>query len=116
MNLTSISRPWLRKRLVRAAQARSLITLAAVPFVIVLSALLWPLGPEDVMGTIFMFAVFLVPMLVCWIVTVKLCRTLVTCPLCQGSLWECGSGDFKPRKMRLRTDIDRCPHCGAKFE
>jgi hypothetical protein len=48
---------------------------------------------------------------VCWLVTHLICRPMVVCPFCGESLWECGTGNFKPRRMKIRTGVTGCPNC-----
>lgn len=48
---------------------------------------------------------------VSWIMTRLICRPMVTCPFCGVSLWECGTGNFKPRRMKIRKGVSACPHC-----
>ena len=60
--------------------------------------------------------VFVVGELVSWVVTKRMCRAMVTCPDCGQSLWDVGTGNFKARRMRIRDDIQACPHCGSPIK
>lgn len=55
------------------------------------------------------------PVLVDRLVEWKICWRLVKCPNCGGSLWPCGTRNFKPRRMRLRPNATECPGCGTPF-
>ena len=33
------------------------------------------------------------------------------CPQCGASLWGCGTGNFKPWRMKVRKDVTECPTC-----
>jgi NhaP-type Na+/H+ or K+/H+ antiporter len=112
MQLDSINRSDLHRRLARVAQLRSVLTmLSALGTMILLGAIL-PGVPQNA-AVLVVLVYFGVPLLVCWIVTVLICRRLVTCPYCPNSLWSCGSGNFKPRRMKVRDEVSRCPHCGV---
>jgi len=62
------------------------------------------------LGAIVFFGTGLLVMLV---YTRWIFRKSVPCPICGGSLWDCGTGNFKPRRMRVRNDALCCPHCHA---
>ena len=111
MQLDSINRSDLHRRLARVAQLRSVLTMLSMVGVMVLLGAIAPEGPRNGLG-VGLVVFFGVPGIVCWIITVLICRRLVTCPYCANSLWSCGSGNFKPR-MKLRDDVSRCPHCGV---
>lgn len=108
-----ISRDWLCKKLVRTAQVRSVITLSS-SLVAMCSWGYLPVALKN--GWTAMGAVFGVPLLVCWISTIALCRRMVKCPVCGESLWQMGSGSFKPRRMIIKANVDSCPHCGAPIK
>ena len=105
----TISRLSLHKKLAKAAQARSVITLAsAIVTLFVMAAIPGMANNASVLPVIVFFGV---PLLVSWIVTVLLCKRMVVCPACGGSLWACGSGNFKPRRMKVKDGVNCCPHC-----
>lgn len=110
MQQESISRSVLYEKLARAAQVRSVLTLLSAFGALCLLAAV-PGVPQDATA-IAAVLFFGVPLLVCWIVTVQICRRMVTCPYCTTSLWSCGSGNFKPRRMKIRDEVSRCPNCG----
>lgn len=100
----------LLRRLVQVAQWRAAMTmLAIVPVAIVLFVLLanHPLyAVAAVVGT---------GLAISFALTRLLCTALVKCPHCAHSLWDCGTGNFKPRRMRIRNDATGCPRCGARL-
>src|SRR3954464_8669764 len=106
----TINKTELRHQLAKTAQVRAAITLASfIAWLPCLPCLI----PEWFWHSAWMLTPILgVPFLVSWLVTIKYCRKAVLCPFCQGSLWSCGSRDFKPRKMRVKAD--HCPHCQAE--
>lgn len=57
--------------------------------------------------------VFAVPAVVGGILTRHYCRRAVRCPHCNASLWDCGTGSFKARHMRVRADV--CTSCDAQI-
>jgi hypothetical protein len=115
----TISRSWLLERLAHAGWVRAIVALSSeVVALVVLGPLSGATGlePKDMGELTGVFVVFGVPLLVCWAVTVKYCRRFVSCPHCGGSLWSCGTGSFKARRMRIKKDMHSCPHCRAKFD
>jgi hypothetical protein len=44
---------------------------------------------------------FIVPFYVGWRITTDYCRKTVCCPRCGASLWDCGTGNFKTRRMQV---------------
>ncbi len=48
---------------------------------------------------------------VSWTLTQFYCKPAVPCPHCGKSLWGCGTGNFKPRRMKVRRDATECPNC-----
>lgn len=107
-----LTRQQLQNNLVRAAMIRSLLSLGSMlPCMLLWGAL--PAAAQN--GVTSIVAIFGGPLLVSWIVTKTLCRRLVRCPRCSGSLWETGNGRFKPRRMQLRPKVTGCPHCGTEF-
>jgi hypothetical protein len=102
----------LRRKMVRAAQARSALTMLSGVLGILLFANLPMRLRETFAGglTFFAFA-FGVPWIVCIVLTRTICHKWVKCPQCDASLWGLGSGSFKPRRMRIKPDTHACPHC-----
>ena len=108
----TISRDELYWSLARAAQLRSVVTLLAFLPVSVSLMLLLPKaivdfpwsGPLILSGSL---------LLTGYLFTLLGCRRMVRCPHCNASLWSCGTGNFKARRMRVREDALECPGCGA---
>jgi hypothetical protein len=109
----------LHRILARAAQVRSVVTM--VTFVVGIfvgggvSAVVGEVVgdiPEWVTSIVLGLCAIAMPVLVAWLMTVAYCRPNVKCPQCEKSLWDCGTGNFKPRRMRVRPDVTECPHCG----
>jgi len=98
--------PILLRNLQRAAQVRSGVTMASVLPLMILGGLVF----SEVGGVIGLFGGALT---VERLMTRFYCRRAVRCPNCGGSLWDCGTGNFKPRRMRLRSDAEGCRQCGA---
>jgi hypothetical protein len=114
----TISKSELLRGLSRAAQIRALITFAAAflsifGMTVICAAI--GVNPDSLGSAAAVLCVFGIPGLVCWIWTVKVCRNSVRCPFCANSLWSCGTGNFKARRMRLRKDTNACPHCDIQF-
>ncbi len=109
-----------REILVKAAQVRSGFTmltgLLAYP---VSFGCLWLLAligaPGFVAFPVFILLVFGLPLAVSWHLTERYCKPAVVCPHCGETLWACGSGNFKPRRMKVRYDAHSCPQCGARI-
>jgi hypothetical protein len=114
MDEPTIDRNWLYWKLIRGAQVRSLVTMASIFPCLVLMALAAnaPGVPQQVGAVAAILIFFGCPLLVSWIFTTLVCKKRVRCPNCDGSLWECGTGNFKPRRLRIRDDATACPHCG----
>ncbi len=107
----------LLKRLGRAAQVRAVVTMLFVIPMMVAAGIVAEAFPDNngkgiVGGLIFVAGLIFVS----WLMTEFYCKRRVTCPICGGSLWKCGTGNFKPRHMRLRGDISECPTCHARIE
>lgn len=111
----SINRRHLESLLVRAAMVRSAITLSAVVAAVIVAALLSTYFKIQLHPSALIFVFFGIPLVVSWLTTLLICRRMVACARCRGSLWESGSGNFKPRRMRLRDDAHGCPRCGIPF-
>lgn len=111
MPRNSISRSDLHRRLITFALLRSLLTmLAAVGGICLVPSIPeMPRGPSELV----FLAGLGVAGIVCWVFTVLICRRVVTCPFCTKSLWSCGTGNFKPRRMEVRDDVSSCPNCGV---
>lgn len=80
--------------------------------------LLWTILPESawegkgIASSVIVLATFFGPgLLISWLMTMCYCRSAVICPHCRASLWSCGSGNFKARKVKVVAD--RCPGCEA---
>lgn len=101
-----IDRGELLRKLVRAAQVRSAATMISVLPAFALLAAVGRVGAPTAIAI-----VFGIPALVAGIVTELHCRRSVTCPNCGASLWCCGTGSFKPRKMKVRPQTQACPGC-----
>jgi hypothetical protein len=113
MGNETIDQTALRKQLVRAAQARSIITLGSL----LVAIGLWGTLPAIAQNgwTIFA-AIFGVPGLVAVATTQWVCRRMVRCPTCGGDLWQVGTGHFKPRQIAIKDGVDCCPHCACPFD
>ena len=107
-----ISRDWLYWRLVWAAMLRSGVTMLAFVFgFFALGFFVFIFNPG--MAFIPIVGAMVFGLLVSGLMTVYYCRRAVRCPNCQHSLWNCGTGNFKPRRMRVRHDVTACPNCHA---
>jgi hypothetical protein len=109
-----VSASHLLEQLRLAAGVRALITLGSeivALFVVPIILAIARVEPQRA-GPVFFLCVFAVPLLVCWTWTVKVSRTSVRCPSCGSSLWSCGTGNFKARRMRIKKEMHCCPHCG----
>jgi len=104
-----ISQKWLLKRLIRTAQLWSLLTMASV----VVFGVIAGLAPLPEGGKVAIL--FGGPLLLSSWLEKTMCRKMVTCPDCGGSLWELGTGNFKPRRMKLKPGIKECPHCQTRI-
>ncbi len=108
--MRSVFRENLHLRLVRAARVRAGITMLCVlPIAVVVATL-----PEEWAGPGARAALFFGGVLaVSWALTRFYCRPAVACDNCGKSLWALGTGNFKPRRMKVRKDANECPHCHA---
>ena len=108
-----IDNVWLLSRLRKVALARALVTLGLfLPLAIGCLSLVprkW-LEEHEAIGAVVLFGI---PGLFCWWMTHAYCRKAVVCPFCGGSLWDCGSGNFKPRRMRVVAGC--CPRCETEI-
>lgn len=105
----TIQRYELLKKLVRAAQVRSIVTMLSVlPSLLIVGAFL---GESLDKGVWPLVAVFGGPTIVGWLMTKFYCHPAVICPSCGHGLWECGTGNFKPRRMKIREGVRECPSC-----
>ncbi len=111
MSQLYISKSHVRKSLETAAFARTaLIALSAIAIIVVIALVL----PRTATSIIFGVAALVgVPLFVAWLVTDVMCRRVVECPACKGSLWEIGTGSYMPKQMKIKDDVSSCPHCGA---
>lgn len=106
-----ISRQELLWSLQCAAQVRSLVTmLSSVALLIAAAVFGESLGPGGMAVVFFGGSQFVMVFL-----TRFYCRRAVRCPHCGNSLWPCGTGNFKPRRMRIRSDAQQCSYCHAMF-
>ena len=101
----------LRGDLVRAAQVRAGVSmLAMLVSLVVAGAIL----PKAAINSPFVLLAFFGPSaLICWLMTVCYCRPKVICPYCLHSLWDCGTGNFKPRRIDVKNDARECPNCNS---
>ena len=106
---SSIRKDDLRKKLVRAAQVRSVVTMLSVVLSLLLAGELF--GESIRVSPVPLIVIFGGPALVGWLMTVFYCQRTVLCPRCGQSLWNCGTGNFKPRRMKVREDVVECPSC-----
>ena len=112
MNDNLIPRPELLRKLQRAAHVRSLVTMLSVlPILFVGFAVFGDALGHGGMAVIF----FAGPLVVSALLTQVYCKRAVICPHCGGSLWHCGTGNFKPRRMKIRNDVEGCSRCHAKL-
>ena len=110
----SIRKNDLRRDLVRAAQVRAIVSILAMPIsLVVADAFL----PKAAINSPFALLVLFGPSaLICWLMAVFYCRPKVICPHCLHSLWDCGTGNFKPRRIDVRKDARECPNCGSPIQ
>jgi hypothetical protein len=111
MSQLYISRSHVRKSLASAAMARTWITVAAAAAVLALVGITYSTALRYAWAAL--PALVIVPLLAWWIATTLLCRNVVECPACKGSLWEVGSGGFMPNQVKIKDEVTNCPHCGA---
>ena len=90
---------------------RSLVTLASLVPLFAFYGCVFSSRSVERLGPFMLILVIGPPMFVCWGLTCKFCRKVVVCPFCGGSLWRCGSGNFKPRRMQVTANC--CPQCRA---
>jgi len=108
-----ISRAWLERRLVRAAQVRAAVTmLGCIPLAVVGAAILGNVLAKKAAVLLFFGSFFGLERAM----TYFYCRRKVKCPYCGSSLWDCGTGNFKPRRLRIREDAAGCTTCGARLD
>jgi hypothetical protein len=107
----SMTKEQLQKKLARASQVRVLLTLSAF----VANIYLLQFVPARIQAVTFAVTFFGVPLMACWLVTATLCRRMVSCPFCGGSLWNMGNGAFKVRRVRIRPHVNTCPNCGTEL-
>jgi hypothetical protein len=107
----SIRKNDLRQDLVRAAQVRAGVSMLAMLVSLVVGGAILPKAAGD--SPLVLLAVFGPFVLICWLMTVCYCRPKVICPYCLHSLWDCGTGNFKPGRIKVRKDAGECPGCGS---
>jgi hypothetical protein len=107
-----VPRDELLRKLKRAAFVRVLVTLSSAVLVLFVAA--GVLG--DTVDTGWFVAIYFGGCFaVSALVTQFYCKRVVTCHCCGGSLWRCGTGSFKVRRMKIRDGIEECPCCHAKL-
>jgi hypothetical protein len=111
MSQLYISKSHVRKSLEWAALARTLIIAVTAIAIVAAVALGMPRTASTVI--VGLAALVGVPLFVAWLVTDVLCKRVVECPACKGSLWEIGTGSYMPQQMKIKEDVNSCPHCGA---
>lgn len=115
-----ISRHNLHRQLVWAAMVRSAVTLVSmVPCIVAVMPIAFLLrevlpGRDELTGFIAFGCLIGANLGVMGLMTRFYCHRAVRCPHCGGSLWSLGTGNFKPRRMRVRVDSRACPQCGAR--
>ena len=109
----SIRRTNLHKQLCRTAQVRSIISMAAMLPAMFLGGWMIEMHGNELLPLLAVGIVFGIPLLVSWLLTNYYCHPHVKCQFCGHSLWKCGTGNFKPRRMRVRPDATACPGCGV---
>lgn len=100
----------LLQQLVRAAQIRSIVTM-----MVSLPAVLLVIGLAAIPPLATIATIFGISLTVAFALTQLLCRPMVKCPHCGRSLWKLGTGNFKPRRMRIRSGATGCSGCGARL-
>lgn len=110
-----INRQDLQWQLVKTAMFKSLAVMGfalaiGFGFALILPLLEAAIGKDWGM-VLFLAAFFGLPLLLDTVLSRTFCRNRVRCPFCQASLWTCGTGNFKPRRMKVRADVHACPNC-----
>ncbi len=114
MDRRMISKQGLLRKLVRTAQVRSIVSmLSMLPFAAIAGAVFD--GSSDADGIAVVILLFGGPLAVSALLTHFYCKRAVVCTYCGNSLWQCGTGNFKPRRMKIRNEVKECPHCHAEF-
>lgn len=101
----------LRRDLVRVAQVRAGGSMLAMLVSLVVAGAMLTNAAGD--SPLVLLVFFGPSALICWLMTVFYCRPKVICPYCLHSLWDCGTGNFKPRRIDVRKDAWECPNCNA---
>ncbi len=104
----TITREQLQRKLKRVAQVRAILTMLSVVPIVMLTGVVFG---ESMGGAWLVAGFFGGPMVVMALLTRFYCRPAVRCPNCGASLWDLGTGNFKPRRMRVRDDAWCCPKC-----
>lgn len=107
----SIRKNDLRQDFVRVAKVRARASLLAMLLSLVIAGAILPKAVID--SPLVLLAVFGPPTLICWLMTACYCRPKVACPYCSHSLWDCGTGNFKPWRIDIRKGDRECPNCGS---
>jgi hypothetical protein len=106
-----VSRAELHRMLRAAAQTRSLLSMLCwVALLGVLGAVTPPLD-RGIAACLWFAGCVFSP----WLLGQLVCRRVAKCPVCGHSLWDCGTKNFKPRRLRVRSDVDACPACNTRF-
>ena len=104
-----ISTDALLRKLQHVAQVRAIITMLSIFPILLIAVAVFGNEPTGAVVVVFFGSQFVVS----WILTRFYCKRAVTCPHCGSSLWHCGTGNFKPRRMRIRRDARGCLECHA---
>jgi hypothetical protein len=115
MSEQQINRQDLQWQLAKTAMLKSLAVMGFCVAILFGFALVLPLVEvaigEDWVTVLFLAAFFGLPSVLDLVLRRTFCRNRVRCPFCQASLWTCGTGNFKPRRMKVRADVHACPQC-----
>lgn len=107
----SIRKSDLRRDLIRVAQARAGVSMLVMLVSLIAAGAVLPKAAGS--SPLVLLVVFGPSALICWLMTVCYCRPKVSCPYCLHSLWDCGTGNFKPRRIDVRNEAQQCPNCSA---
>jgi len=110
MNEKTISKEELLRQLRKAGKVRAIITFLSFFLMWLLAAALFG---ESINTGVFAAFFFGGPLIVMHLLTHFYCKPAVICPYCGSSLWHCGNGCFKTRRMKILDDATGCTECGA---
>jgi hypothetical protein len=105
------TRSQLARMIIHAGQLRSSFSMLLWIGLILILPFIFPRIGPDMLPFVWLSGCGLIT----WGLTYLICHRMVTCPKCGASLWNCGTGNFKPRRLRLRDDSSACPGCHAEF-